>query len=364
MHRFLCSIVMKKVMVVIPALGSGGGERLAVSIIAAMDPQKIKTKLVVLYPYQKTDNAKLIEEKGIDAVYLGKKRGIDLSIIPSLRQQVKSFKPDVIQTHLYVVGYVLLASPRQIIKYHTVHNVAEKEATGLRRIINRIAFRYGNFVPVAISPYCAKTIEKVYRIKRNHFPCIVNGVDTDLYKAKHEPHDGVVFINVGRLQSQKNQKLLIKAFAKVYFKNINTKLVIIGEGELREELENLIKHLRIEKAVFMPGQSSDVAQLLNKADVFVMSSDFEGLPISVLEAMACGLPIVSTKAGGTVDIVQNEINGFLVNVGDINELSNKMLIISKNAVLREKMGLESRKLAEKYSIRKCAEEYQDLYLKS
>ncbi len=355
---------MKKVMVVIPALGSGGGERLAVSLIAKMNPQNISTRLVILYPYQDTENARFAMASGIDTIYLNKHRGFDIKIVSKLKKEIKRFAPDIIQTHLYTVSYVLLAAPRKKIKYHTVHNVAEKEAYGMRRLITYIAFRFGNFVPIAISPYCAKTIEDVYHIESSKFPCIVNGVDIEKYRPEPESHAEIRFINVGRLQTQKNQALLIKAFKKVHEEKPNTKLKIVGEGELRPELEMLVKKMKLEDSVDMPGQSSEVQKELNSADIYVQSSDFEGLPISVLEAMACGLPIISTKAGGTVDIVHNDENGFLVDVDDEDGFVEKMRILSANYQMRKKMGQTSRKIVLDYSIEECARKYEELYINS
>ena len=345
---------MKKVMVVIPALGSGGGERLAVSLIAKMNPQIIKTKLVVLYPYEDTDNAFLAKKYAIDTVYLNKHRGVDFSIVGKLKDEIDSFKPDVIQTHLYVVAYVLLAAPLKTKKYHTVHNVADKEASGLRRIINRIAFKFGNFIPVAISPYCAQTIEEVYGIQYERIPCIMNGVDICEYTASPIQHEGIVYINVGRLQAQKNQELLVKAFAKVVEKEPTARLVIVGEGELRTKLERVIQQYGIEQYISMPGQCDDVQKRLNASDVFVQSSDYEGLPISGLEAMACGLPIVSTRAGGTVDIINDNENGFLIDTGNADELAQKMIFLAQHKEIRKKMGEKSRRMAQKYDISVCA----------
>ena len=355
---------MKKVMVVIPTLACGGGERIAVSLIAKMNHDVIQTKLVVLYPYENTDNAKFIKENMIDTVYLNKHRGIDFSIVRKLKREIDEFKPDVIQTHLYVVAYVLLAAPLKTKKFHTIHTIAEKEAFGCRRIMNRIAFKFGNFIPVAISPYCAKTIEKLYGIQAESIPCIMNGVDTSEYIVSPIRHDDTVFISVGRLQPPKNHALLIKAFAKVVKKEANIKLIIVGEGELRSKLEKLIVQYGIENCVSMPGQCSNIQERLNKADVFVQSSDYEGLPISCLEAMACGLPIVSTKVGGVVDIIRNNQNGFLVDIGDDDGIAQKMIFLIRNKEIREKMGKKSREIVEMFDVDKCAQKYQRLYLEN
>lgn len=355
--------LMKKVMVVIPALGSGGGERLAISIISKMDIESIHTKLVVLYKKSDSDNTKFVESMGIDTVYLNKKRGVDLSIISKLKKIINQFKPDVIQTHLYTVSYVLFAAPRNIIKYHTVHNIAQREATGMRRIINFFAFHYGNFIPIAISQYCAETIRSVYHLKRNEFPCIENGVDLEKYYFKPIPHQGIKFINVGRLQPQKNQELLIKAFSKIHEKAPNTILQIVGAGELQSELKELTISLGIDQYVEFAGQCSDILMRLNSSDIFIQTSDFEGLPISLLESMACGLPIVATRAGGTIDVVCDGVNGFLVDIRDEKSIVDKSLKLINDVDLRKKMSKNSRELIKKYSIEVCAKNYEKLYLK-
>ena len=354
---------MKKVMIVIPTLGNGGGERIAVSIAENLDSSKVEVLFVLLYPKQDTFNEKRAESiKKIKIVHLNKKYGTDFSVIGQLKRVIRTFKPDVIHTHLYVVPYVLLAAPKKIKKFHTVHNVAQKEAFGMRRKIHNIAFKFGNFTPVAISPLCAETIEEVYGIKKDTIPCIFNGINVDHYV--HEPinHNGFRFINVGRLQSQKNQALAIRSFAKVHAKHPNTILEIVGEGELRGNLESLVEQLGLSESVMLTGQSDNVKEKLNYSDAFLQSSDYEGLPVSVLEAMACGLPIVSTKAGGTVDIVSSDKNGFLVDIGDEDGLVQAMNKLIEDNNLRIAMAKESREMSMPYSIQACAKQYEKLFL--
>lgn len=351
----------KRVMMVIPTLSPGGAEKMVISIAEKIDTKKIELIIVVLYPYQETIYAKEAANKQLKIIYLNKKQGIDLSIILQLKRIIKKFKPDIIHTHLYSAAYVLFASPRSIPKYHTVHNVAQKEATGMRRLLMQIAYKVGNFTPVAISPYCAQTIEKTYHVKK--IPCICNGIDTEYYRPNKIEHEGIKIINVGRLQSQKNHSLLISVFAEIHSKYPNTTLEIVGEGELRAQLEKDINKLNLSDCVTMQGISDDIRNKLNKADIYVMTSKFEGLPISVLEAMACGLPIVSTKAGGVIDIIEQGSNGFVVEQEDevgLIEAISKLIVDSE---LRKSMEEKSREMALKFDINICAKKYQLLYFK-
>ena len=355
---------MKRVMIVLPMLANGGAERIAVTIAENLSLEKIEVMFVLFFSKQDSFNQKKVEDnKYFKVVHLDKKMGTDLSVIGKLRKVIRSFKPDVIHTHLNVVPYVLFAAPRKVKKYHTIHSLAQKESTGIRRKINNFAFKFGNFVPVAISPLCAETVEEVYGIKKEKFPCIYNGIDINHYCPEPITHDKIRFINVGRLQFPKNQDLAIRAFAKVHEKYPDVTIEFVGEGELRGELESLVKDLGLLDCVFLSGQSDNVKEKLNAADIYLQSSDFEGLPVSVLEAMACGLPIVSTKAGGTIDIVVPGENGFLVDVNDEDSLAQAMIKLIDDEAVRTAMGKRSRDMSLKYSIQACAKQYEALFLK-
>ena len=301
------------------------------------------------------------EKNGINVIYLNKKIGIDLSIIKPIRKVIQFIKPGVIHTHLNVVSYVIFASPLKMVKFHTVHNVATKECHGLERLIMRFAYRFCGFRPVAISPLCATTIESLYHIKASRIPVIFNGVDTRHFKPSYIPHNTIRFINIGRLNPQKNQRLLISAFSIVNRTIPNTSLEIIGEGYLRKDLEKYIKELKLSNVVFLSGETSNIVEKLNSGDVFVISSDYEGLPVSLLEACSCGLPVVSTRAGGVVDVVREGENGYLVPVNDINELAEKMIRLAQKKSLRKAMGEKSRELAKGFDIEECSKRYQKLY---
>ena len=155
---------------------------------------------------------------------------------------------------------------------------------------------------------------------------------------------------------------MLNAFKKVHECVRDTELEIVGDGYLRNELEEEIRKLQLSNAVIMNGETDRVDLKLNEADIYVMSSDYEGLPVSVLEAMACGLPIVTTAAGGTIDIVSDGINGIVVDIGECEQLAQAMITVAKDQQLRMQMGKNSRLIAEKFSIENCSMEYQTLYM--
>lgn len=135
-------------------------------------------------------------------------------------------------------------------------------------------------------------------------------------------------VTCGRLTEQKNHKLLIDAFAKI--KNqVEDNLLIYGEGILREELENEIKILNLQDRVFLMGQTNDVASAIGSAKLFILSSDYEGMPNALMEAMTLGIPCISTDCpcGGPKMIIDDGVNGFLVSPNEVDELAMKIVYV-------------------------------------
>lgn len=142
----------------------------------------------------------------------------------------------------------------------------------------------------------------------------------DIYNGIREKR----IVNVGRLHYQKNQKLLIEAFSKIYDKYPEYTLEIYGDGELKEELSCFIKKLNLEKCVFLKGNRKDVLECERKATLFVLSSNFEGMPNALIEALALGLPVIATDCpcGGPKELIQNGENGTLIPLADVNSMAS------------------------------------------
>lgn len=156
---------------------------------------------------------------------------------------------------------------------------------------------------------------------------------------------------VGRLNKQKRFDVLIDAFASTSEKIPEYKMIIFGEGELRKELEEQISSLGLEERIFLPGIDPQSVKVVNKAAVFVLSSDLEGMPNVLMEAMAMGVPCVSTRCDmGPEELIENGKNGILVDVGSTDQIADSILEILNNPELAAKLSVNARELLKTHSI--------------
>lgn len=169
-------------------------------------------------------------------------------------------------------------------------------------------------------------------------------------------------ISVGRLTSQKNYASLIRAFKNVAEKHPDWILEIYGDGPQEVKLKSLITQLNLEKHVFLKGFSSNVKEVITNASIFALSSVFEGLPLVIVEAMACGLPVVSyTCPCGPNDIITDKKDGFLVNVNDEKTLANKINTLIEYEALRKQMSDAAIIKASKYKIKNIVSIWMNIF---
>ncbi|MBD5473524.1 MAG: glycosyltransferase family 4 protein [Lachnospiraceae bacterium] len=155
---------------------------------------------------------------------------------------------------------------------------------------------------------------------------------------------------VGRIDENKNHKMLIRAFSQIADEFPEYKLIIYGDGEKREELQQSVEKSGLENRVFLPGRIEDVAGTIYKTRVFVLSSNTEGMPNTLLEAMALGLTVVSTDCpcGGPAEIIEHGKNGLLTPVGDENLMKENLQFLLKNLQKADEMGNNARITSEIY----------------
>jgi glycosyltransferase involved in cell wall biosynthesis len=144
--------------------------------------------------------------------------------------------------------------------------------------------------------------------------------------------------NIGALVAHKGHRHLVDAAAIVVREVPDARFVILGEGELREALEHQVRHLHLERHVFLPGFRADVLALLKGFDVFVMSSETEGLGTSILDAMACGKPVVGTRAGGIPEVIDDGVTGEVVPAKDPKAMAKAIVGLLRDPERRARMG--------------------------
>ena len=167
-------------------------------------------------------------------------------------------------------------------------------------------------------------------------------------------------ISVGRLYPQKNQKMMIEAFAKIAPKFPEWSLVIYGEGYLRKDLESLVERLKVKDKVLLPGRCETVIEEVAKSKVFCLSSDYEGMSNAMIEALCVGTPVISTKVSGTDELIRDGENGLLVDIGNTEDLAKALEKLLSNQELREKIGKEGQKLATRFKTDTIVDQWEEL----
>ncbi len=266
-----------------------------------------------------------------------------------LRKATKKFCPDVIISFMGPPNIRMLISSIGIRckKIVSVRNDPYSEyGCGVRQWFTNIVF--------LLSDGIICQTKKVYpyfgRVNQNRIKVIVNPIEKNFFDTEWVG-DQKTIVCVGRLESQKNQELLLQAFTKIYRKVPSYMLMIYGDGSLKNYLEQRSNEMGIKERTVFCGEVENIEDILARAGLFVLPSDFEGMPNALMEAMAVGVPCISTDCpvGGPAALMKGSMKKYLVACGDSNELAEKILSVLK---LSEK---ERKCISSK--IQKCAKTF-------
>lgn len=364
---------MLKVMMALPELDVGGAQTLTISLIKAL--RKLDSELQIQILVLERPHGSYLEEQcqkeGIDVVYLGKDKGLHPGIVPKITKAIRDFSPDVIHMHKSRMHYFLLPMllSKVCVRIYTVHSLASNDTRNrwLQKLMS-FSFRRCHVQPVAISDICRDSIVELYHLESAGIPCIYNGIDIERFQNPRErkaPEKGKMkFVSVGRLSFEKNYSLLIRSAVQIHSQWPEVEFYVLGDGPLRSDLEEQIEVHNTKGYFHLLGNITDVPSHLWNADAFLMTSDYEGLPMTVLEAIAAGLPIVSTKAGGIADVVRDGQNGFLVECGDESGFVNAVNKLCRSPELCAEFSKASNELSGQYSMEHMAQQYLRLYMDS
>ena len=188
---------------------------------------------------------------------------------------------------------------------------------------------------------------------------ILNPVNTNGFPRHDFSCEKSEIVSVGRLEAQKNRKLLIDAFELIASDFTEYQLTIYGEGSLRKELEDYVKAKGLQERVFLPGNQNNIQEHIKDASLFVLSSDYEGIPNALIEAMAIGLPCVSTDCspGGARELIEEGISGLITPCSDVRKLSDAMRMMLSNKTYAKACGIEALRIREKTDVKKISEDW-------
>lgn len=186
---------------------------------------------------------------------------------------------------------------------------------------------------------------------------ISNPISVSITENKHERLE---IVTAGRLMPQKNQKLLINAFSRIHKRFPNIVLKIYGEGILRKDLQDLINKYGLEKSITLCGNVEDLHERISGARIFVLTSEFEGQSNALLEAMMLGIPCISTNYSGANEIINNNVNGILVEKGNVKELESAMTLLLTNKELRNSIIKQGIKTCKKYKKEIVVEKWEEI----
>lgn len=346
-----------KIIFVTATLTSGGSERV-MSLVAnqlAERGHRVEivnlNKHIVFYPIRKDVHLSFAEEEVGSSI---------IKKIGWLRKYVKAKKPDVVVPFMEAVYCVtLLALIGVHVPVISSERIDPRHSPRVRNILRKIFLPLTTHLVVQtkdIKAFYPKFIQKKTSI-------IYNPVSETVFHLQDEPKENVI-ISVGKLDGQKNQKLLINAFANIAEDFPDWKLVIYGEGPQREALEFRIKNLELRKQILLPGRCETVIEEMNRAKVFAFSSDFEGMSNAILEAVCVGLPVVTTNVSGAKELVKEGEGGFVVPIRDEKALTTAMKTLMTNETLRQKMAEHNIVNAKNYRLDLIVNQWEDIINKT
>lgn len=346
-----------------PDFGLAGAETMVENLAYGLVAEGHDILIISFYDLH-TAITERLENKGIKIEYLGKNRGFDPSIVIKMKKIIKAYQPDVIHTHRYVLPYAFIASIGMNVKQvHTVHNIAQKEQTKIGKIINKVMFRHFKVVPVALSKEIQKTIQQVYEIPTSRIPVVFNGIDLSRCKVKESYTRKKIFkiLHIGRFMTVKNHTLLLRSFVKFAQQHSDARLELIGDGELKEEMMRLAQELDFMEKVEFAGLQSNVYPWLYDADVFILPSEFEGMPMTLIEAMGTALPIIASNVGGIPDMLTDKKEALLIEPRE-DCIIEALELLYNDECKRKYLGQNALQKSVAFSAQTMANKYIDIYM--
>lgn len=352
------------ILEVIPSLGSGGAESFVCELSNSLESNG--HRVTILTFYDKINNLENKLNPNIRRCTISKKKGPDIGLFFKLLSFIKNENFDVLHSHSGAIKYTILLPIfcKSTKNFATIHSEARREAGNVfERNIKKFLFKTGLCQAIAISNESEKSFFEFYH---KHAPIVLNGVSPyycnsaqNLIKKCNEE---LIFFHAASCQKVKNQERLFRAFNSLLEKYPNIRLIWAGNNSLYYELYESLKPLMNDRIKYI-GEVDNPRDYMYNADAFCLSSNMEGLPMTIIEAFSVGCPVLCTPVGGCVDIVKNGENGFLSKGMSVEEYADILKkFIELSIVEKQKMKNCALQSFSKYSIEQTTKGYIKLFL--
>lgn len=347
------------------SLSSGGAERFVVDLCNELaDNPNNEVYLIT------TDNDEIKKNTHykkdllpqVNYINVGAKSGLSLKSFIGVYKSIRKIKPDIVHAHcrlpLLWLPSLIYSTPKYI---HTLHSLAPACLEfPWQKFIDKWFYKH-KVVPITISNICNKSYKDLYKLSNSI--CITNGrrelTKTPLYDSVKKEIDKLrstpeepVFIHIARYAKAKNQALLFETFSRLKTENISFQLLVIGAGFETSEF----MQYNDGKQIHILGEKRNIGDYMLCSDFFILSSSYEGLPLTLLEAMSVGCIPVCTPAGGIADVLKNGDNGFMASTFEYDDFYStvKQAIKDKKNIDRNKIIAEYKS---NYSMKICSDKY-------
>jgi len=335
----------------------GGLETLVAECINRMPAEQYRHAIVCLTGY--TEFAAKVSRPGVDIIALDKPPGLALATHLKLWKLLRRLKPAVLHSYnLAAVEYAFTAAVAGVpVRVHAEHGRDAGDPHGLNRKHNLLRRGLTPFIDryVPVSDDLQRWLRQVVGVPDAKTLMIANGVDTDRFRPRQDQHAAqrreFVIGTVGRIQDVKNHSGLVDAFIRLRDLLPNERdrlrLAIVGNGPLLNMITEKVRLARLQDVVWLPGSRTDIAELMGGFDVFALPSIAEGTPVTVLEAMASGLPVVASRVGGIPEVVEDQVTGLLTPPSDPGALAEALAVYVRDPALAARHGAAGRARVER-----------------
>jgi glycosyltransferase involved in cell wall biosynthesis len=363
---------VKTVLSLIETGGPGGAETVCLELLRGLDPARWRGLAVVPYEGWLSDR---LRENGIETHVLPERRSLDLSFLRRVASLVRRRRVDLVHGHLFgsSARAGLLSRLTGVPAIGTLHGIADL-ASAERFLALKVALlRHGLARVVFVSDPLRDEFLRTVRYPASRSAVIPNGIDAERFAVSPSsgfrtsigvPEDAFVVGSVGNLNAAKGFDVLLRAAALLKARAPGCRIVIVGDSQGRQsaELLSLRDRLGLADDVLFTGFRSEIAQALASFDVYALTSRSEGFSLSLVEAMAAGLPVVATRCGGPEQIVSDGRTGLLVENGSAEAVAQAIQRLRDDGRLAASLGEAARAaVRERFTVRAQVEAYQRLY---